>query len=309
MSRVVSSGTMTIILERFNMTDRIRRKREGKHIAAGLKWFGRFAGMLCLLLLLLAGGWQTLASETEDPAATVASSPAKKKSKKGKWAEKGGYYCYYVKHKRLKGLQKIGKRTYYFDDRGRQLTGWRKISGRYRFFKIVNGKYGYMVTSKNVNGIRLDKKGRAKVTPAVRKKLDLLVRYQNLADQLVTPSMDKGSKLVRVFKYARDKKYRLYPNPDPVGRWDEPLADFFLVSDRVDCTAQAAGFAYLANAVGYTGVSVRLYKHSHCEIGGRIYDPGFAQKIADSQYTRYFGRAPEELPDWGTGPEIPRRYV
>lgn len=290
------------------MMNKDRRKREKKDRSGGSR-FRLLTGVVCLLLLLSAGGIRTYAAGKDDPAGTVTSSPAKKKSKKGVWKEKGGYYCYYEKHKRLKGLQKIGKRTYYFDDRGRQLTGWRKISGRYRFFKIVNGKYGYMVTSKTVNGIRLDKKGRAKVTPAVRKKLDLLVRYQNLVDQLVTPSMDKGSKLVHVFKYARDKKYRLYPVPDPVGRWDEPLADFFLVSDRIDCTAQAAGFAYLANAVGYTGVCIRLYKHSHCEIGGRIYDPGFAQKVADSQYTRYFGRAYEDLPDWGTGPEIPKRYV
>ena len=46
------------------------------------------------------------------------------------WKRKNGYYCCYKGSKKLTGLQKISGKTYYFDSKGRQKTGWRKIGDK-----------------------------------------------------------------------------------------------------------------------------------------------------------------------------------
>ena len=165
-----------------------------------------------------------------------------------------------------------------------------------------------MVKNKTVNGIHIDKKGVAAVNSETERKLRILTQFQSLADTLVRPGMAKHDKLVTVFKYARDKNYRSIGSPSPTGHWDEMLAEAFLNADWADCTMAANGFAYLANAVGYTNVSVRLYGHGHCEIDRLIYDPGFAKTVADDEYTKDISQKTyAELEAWYTSDDTPTR--
>ena len=166
-----------------------------------------------------------------------------------------------------------------------------------------------MVKNKVVNGVPINKKGVAQVNSETAKKLELLTEFQELADTLVRPAMPKNDKLVTVFKYARDKNYRSIGSPAPEGHWDERLAEAFLNANWADCTMAATGFAYLANAVGYTNVSVRLYGHGHCEINRLIYDPGFAKTVGDDEYTRYFAKTYQELEAWYTSDDTPTRFI
>ena len=226
------------------------------------------------------------------------------------WVKRDGCFYYYNKKgKSVTGVKKIRGKYYYFDSNGIQRTGWRRVGKKVYYFQIENGKKGYQLFSQRVNGVRLKKNGAAKVTKAVRDKVDLLLRYQLLADQLEAyPREDKHSKLVRAFKYARDTVYQEVSVPSS-GNWDQYGARRFLESRFAECIISACGFAYLANAIGYKDVTVRQYIHGHCEINRRIYDPGFAKTVSDWNYTTYFNRSYSDLPDWGTGDFINTRRI
>ena len=225
------------------------------------------------------------------------------------WGRQGNYFYYFSAGEKVKGFRKIDGKYYYFDRNGKQRTGWRKIGKQYRYFRVMNGKKGCMVTGKTVNGVTIAGDGAAKVTSNTSNKLKLMVRFQKLADKLVSPGMNKKKKLVVVFKYARDKKYRSIGSPPAKGRWDEKYAEMFLDAGYADCIIASCGFAYLANAVGYEKICVRLYGHCHCEIGDLIYDPGFAQTVSDANYTMFFGRTHRQLAAHKTGSDIPKRVI
>ena len=267
---------------------------------------------LVLFMFCIAFGMAHFNPVMADAKTAVKTTEQKKKktsAKKGHWKTKHLYYFYIQNGKRVRGFKGIAGKYYYFSSQGIQLTGWRKINGKYRYFQIKNGKSGYMVKNKTVNGIHIDKKGVAAVNSETERKLRILTQFQSLADTLVRPGMAKHDKLVTVFKYARDKNYRSIGSPSPTGHWDEMLAEAFLNADWADCTMAANGFAYLANAVGYTNVSVRLYGHGHCEIDRLIYDPGFAKTVADDEYTKYFAKTYAELEAWYTSDDTPTRFI
>lgn len=54
-------------------------------------------------------------------------------------------YYYNEKGKKLTGLSKIGKKTFYFDQKGAQHVGWQKIGNDYYYFNIARGSKGSMV--------------------------------------------------------------------------------------------------------------------------------------------------------------------
>ena len=225
------------------------------------------------------------------------------------WVKRDGYVYYYRDGKPLKGFKKIRGKYYYFDRYGRQRTGWRKVKKKFRYFRIRNGRKGYMLSGVKINGVKLKKNGTARITNRVKKKVDLLLRYQKLVDQMTVPLEDNHTKLVRVFKYARDLNLKDLGDPTYAWNWDQIYAEMFLQSRYGDCVVASCGFAYMANAIGYENVSVRLYFHSHAEINKRIYDPGFAKTVSDYNYTQYFDRAYSDLPDWGTFPGINTRFI
>ena len=279
-----------------------------KKIGTGIRFVGKMLVVLMLVLSMTAGIGVFHPLQTQAKIAAGAKT-GKAAKKKGKWKTKNLFWFYVKNGKRVKGLQKISGKTYYFDTKGIQRTGWRLLDGKYRYFRIRNGKAGYMLKNKRVNGISLNKKGIAIVSTETEKKLELLVRFQKLADTIVRPGVAKHERLVKVFKYARDKDYRSIGSPAPEGHWDERLAEAFLNANWADCTMAATGFAYLANAVGYTKVSVRLYGHGHCEINRLIYDPGFAKTVGDDEYTRYFAKTYQELEAWYTSDDTPTRFI
>lgn len=81
------------------------------------------------------------------------------------WQIKDGKAYAKADGKKLKGLQTIDDKTYYFDKKGVQRTGWRKIKGSYYYFNIASKAEGHMVTSKVVCGVNLGENGAAKLTP------------------------------------------------------------------------------------------------------------------------------------------------
>ena len=232
---------------------------------------------------------------------------AKSSKKKNKWVKKNGYYYYYnSKGKKSKGITKIGKKKYYFDSKGRQRTGWRKVDSTYYFFRIKSKKSGYMVKSSRVNGIWLGKKGRAQLTSErARRKAELMVNYQNWVDQITSPKMTKGQKLLTCFDYLRTGfTYRVvFEELNGYGtEWDIGGAEYiYLNGQYFECWSIACAFGYMANALGYDKIWICAHEcsggHGWVEIDGRIYDPSLARgDLSSYRYFATLNRDPQEAP-------------
>ena len=64
------------------------------------------------------------------------------------WVEKASQvYCKVDGVTQKGGLKTIGGKTYLFDKKGRQLTGWHKVGKAYRFFTVAPKAKGAMVSS------------------------------------------------------------------------------------------------------------------------------------------------------------------
>ncbi len=192
-------------------------------------------------------------------------------------------YYYGNKGKKEVGLRKIKGKSYYFDRSGVQRTGWRKIKNNYYFFNIARKKRGYMLSSQTINGIRLDKKGRAVQTPESLRKLKLLTVANQIVDQITNPKMTKEQKLKKCFDYTIQaygyQTWRTFRNMEG---WEMAYAEDMFFRGRGNCFSYASAFAYLANAVGYKTVYViSSGGHGWAEIGGRVYDPDwtFVSKV------------------------------
>ena len=210
--------------------------------------------------------------------------PAASGKQTGKWTKKKGYYYYYRNGKKLKnGIYQINQKKYYFDKKGKQRTGWRKIGKHTYFFKYQNGKNGYMLAGKKVDGITLKKNGRAAPKGSrARKKLPILVKVQKMTDKIVTPTMSKSKKLKICFKYVKDHfdRYDIQDLGHERQNWELEYVAFMLDHGFGDCYCEAATFAYFANAVGYSHVlSVNSGGHGWTEINGKFYDPNWANVI------------------------------
>ena len=226
--------------------------------------------------------------------ATAAGQSASSGTDSGKWTEKKGYYYYLnEKGKKVKGLQNINGRYYLFDQKGRQQYGWRVIKGKYFFFYQKNGARGYQVRSGEINGIKLQKSGRAKVTTLNKWKLQLMAAYQLELDKLVKPSMSKMDKLKAAFNFAKHKKEDSFGTLQRAkygDNWYLHYAEFFLNNDRADCYTRGCGLAFLANAIGCKNVKCCAnWGHGFCEINNKVFDPSFAKPYSDTRFPYFNG--------------------
>ena len=190
----------------------------------------------------------------------------------GKWVTRDNGYSYEKNNSYLRGKKKIGKRYYYFDGNGIQRTGWRKISGKYYYFRVKNGSSGYMVTNKNVDGIKLKKSGAASMTGRAKKKMKVLIRAQEIVDEYTTPLMDLATKRRILYNHCRDDfdNYVLGDYITGNSDWDVTYAWRLLSGGYGDCYAHAAGFAYLLHAIGCSNVYVE-HNGVHCWVHHRDY--------------------------------------
>lgn len=207
----------------------------------------------------------------------------------GKWKSKKKHIYYYNSDgKKVTGLVTIKKRQYYFDKKGIQRTGWQKINNDYYFFKTENEHKGYMVTSKKINGITLDKNGKAKCREAWQKdKLKLMVQCSEIIEQITNSSMTKLEKLRAAYKYEMSSYHILgSPHFHNSVHWDVIYAARILRDGHGACYEYGALFAYLANAVGYKKCyAVSSGGHGWAEVDGKVSDPNW--DISDRHNT-YF---------------------
>jgi hypothetical protein len=207
---------------------------------------------------------------------------AAKKKYSNEWVEKNGRFYYYnEKGKKLRGLQTVGDETYYFDEKGRQRVGWVQVDDDYYFFTIRRKSKGSMVKSTEINGIKIKKSGKAKVTKKNSEKLRLLVAANELVFENTKSTMKKSEKLKTMFTGLATADLIVYKNlgsfESKKSNWQEYYAACFFDKGYGDCYAAACAFAYIATAIGYDEVYAQSSGgHGWCKINEKFYDPNWA---------------------------------
>lgn len=202
-----------------------------------------------------------------------------------KWYTTPAKHVYYfdAKGKITKGLKKIGNYYYFFDQNGRQRSGWQKIGNQYYFFRISTGKMAYMYKSTKVNGITLDRYGRAVQTSYAKRKLAVMYKVNLIMQSITKPSDTYRERLLKCFNYIR-KTYRCSNIGSFRGytgdrNWDLYYAERIFISgfSTSDCHSDGVLFAYFTNAVGYPAKAVSSGGHGWAEIGNYVYDVNWSR--------------------------------
>lgn len=210
------------------------------------------------------------------------------KATAGRWKEKNQCLYYCKNGKRVRGLKEINNKNYYFDTKGVQRTGWQKMNGAYYYFQIANGKKGYQIKSKTVNGVKLASNGKAKLTTQNRSKLEVLVMANQIVGKAVKPAMTKSMKLKKTYDYLlKHYQYRGSPVFTSGAHWEQNYAKSMFCEYHGSCYAYGAAFAFLANAIGYQNCyAVSSGGHGWAEVDGKVYDPSWS--LVDKRHS-YFG--------------------
>ena len=260
----------------------------------------RLKGLLCLLIALCVVFTSVFvyAEQNEPEVSDTSSSEAvseqttgkpKKKPYTGWKKTKSGKKRYYIKGKLVKYKSiKIKKYRYCFNKKGYLVTK--------RSYKI--GKKTYYLSKKG--RVRAFKKGKTYYKRNGKKMnesqtLDWKTRMtaEKLAAKITDKSMKKSEKLKVCFDWVMKKYYVQHRRFNPNVYWPAIYANDHFSNIGGDCHADAGALAYLAVAIGYKNVYVcndsngtRAEGHSWCEIGGKVYDPLFAQA---KSYSKYYG--------------------
>ena len=198
------------------------------------------------------------------------------KPKDGWYMSKKGRAYYYENGKKVKGQQKqIGKKTYYFDKKGRQHVGWIEYKGHYYYYKIGAKKKGYLICNKTINGIKLNSKGWAVNN---KEKARLLAQANKIVFSITNFKMSQNQKNKACFLYIRNINWRnLTSFKSNLKNWDQYYASYAIFKGYGDCYTGGCGFAYLATAAGAKKVyAVSSGGHGWAEINGRYYDPNWS---------------------------------
>ena len=216
--------------------------------------------------------------------ALMIAGPASAAKKKKVWVKKNGYWYYYnAKGKKLTGFKKIGKKKYYFDNTGRQLVGWRYINGNYYRFNMGGGKKGYMLKNRYVNRVLLGKNGKAVFRTQLEGRIArILTLYTLWGDQITKPTWSAVEKRNAVIKAIGKFAYKAEDVPGFADGWDVTLAEecyarYASGYNYYECERFAVAFAYLCKAVGLTGVTIHIggELHGWVTAQGGNYDPTF----------------------------------
>lgn len=216
------------------------------------------------------------------------------------WVEKGSYfYCTVDGTPQKDGIRQINGKSYLFDKKGRQQTGWHKVGKDYRFFAVANKDKGAMVISKVVNGVRLDKSGKAVLNSETRAELNVLVKATALVEKRTKPAWSQKKKLRTCYNLLRDKySERALRGFSSKSGWQRPFALDILDKKTGSCHSYAAGFAYIANAIGCASCKVvSSGGHSWAEVNGKVYDPEWAKHCSVDLFAYPYSKS-----GWGGTP-------
>lgn len=183
-------------------------------------------------------------------------------------------------------IKTVGEKKYCYDKNGTQHTGWQKIGKGYYYFRIEEGRKGYMVTGKTINKIRLKKNGQAVLKKTNKSRLKTLVMATQIVEKATKPGMSKSKKLKASWNYfLKHYTYNGSPNFHYSKQWDVKYAYQIFTQKHGSCFHMGAGFAFVGNACGYKDCrAVSSGGHGWCMINGYVYDPSWCKADRGHNY-------------------------
>lgn len=230
------------------------------------------------------------------------------------WSEREGKLLYYQNGKRVMGFQKLDHTgTYYFNKNGiLQVSSWIKKNGKkyranYRgtlikgknctidknvyYFNTLGELQGYKAKGSYYNAN--DKQMSQSEQIVFKADITTLKRAKKIVAQITNDTMSKQEKLKKCFDWVISKPYATRRAFNNAKGWPAEYANDHFVSGRGNCFSDAAAFAYMAKALGYTDVYLCVdtnydwaNAHGWAQIGGLAYDPLFAES---KNYKKNFG--------------------
>ena len=196
------------------------------------------------------------------------------------WSEREGWHFYRSEDGKLvTGLADVDGKKLFFGSSGTQLHGWRKVDDQFLHFGFGDEEEGCADTDTTINGIVIDEEGYAVIdTDAARAKAETMVCYSEWTDRFIRPSMTRRQKLYACLFELRKFPYRAEGEDVlSIDNWDVICArELYLRRDAeryANCYRFAAGFSYMANAIGFSGVKTcAMWGHGWTMIEGDIYD-------------------------------------
>ena len=212
-----------------------------------------------------------------------ASAASEKVRHADEWVEKNGYWYYYNSlGKKLKGMQKIGRKTYLFDKKGRQQVGWQKVGKHYYYFQIKNGRKATMVKNKTVNHVELKKNGRAIVTSSTR--MNVLLRCSQIVESHTKPTWSKAQKMRTIWNWMQNNVGYWNVKYNHFGGWGLYYAAHTFSNNGGSCEGLGCLWAFLANACGASNCQcVASGGHGWAEVEGLVYDPACARYMRNPE--------------------------
>lgn len=191
--------------------------------------------------------------------------------RKGLTVINGRTYLFSQKGILLTGTQTVGKTTYYLSDRGR--LEMKKVS-------TENGTLYYDGNGKKLSDVKVQ-------------DIETLERAKKIVAEITNSGMSQSQKLKACFDWVIKKPYVMRRKFVNEPGWPALYANDHFLLGGGNCESDAAAFAYLAKAIGYTDIHVCTdsdgtygLAHSWAEINGLVYDPLFAEA---KDYNKYYG--------------------
>lgn len=265
--------------------------------------------LLCVITVLLvlscAEPYKIYAKETnaKEKGAAIIKIGNKKKpveTIKGSFVKKKGNK--YFKNKKGKLIKSRffakGGNIYYADGKGIISLGWKRIKGHYYFFDRKSGK---MIYNKKVDDINITKEGTAKEGKKDVARIKVYLEAQKVVQAVSKPSDSKSKKLYKSYLWMKKFPYRQYRTMQAAKKkhsddWDVVFANDILKKHKGCCASESCALAFLAKVCGYKKVTIcsddKSLVHVWVDIGGRLYDPLFAEsrgfkKNYNAKYTDY----------------------
>lgn len=184
-------------------------------------------------------------------------------------------------------LVKWNSKTFFADEKGYVFKGWKKVSNAYYYF---DRSTGVMAKSKTVDGILIDKNGKASKTTYNVNKIECMIRAREIMKSITNESDSNYTKLKKCFDWIIPFPYyrhRILAQVRNEKGWEIPYAYDVFNDHNGCCVSYGSAMCFLAKECGYENVYLcDDTGHAWCEINGLVYDPLFAEA---KSYWNYFG--------------------
>lgn len=195
--------------------------------------------------------------------------------------------------KEKSGVEYDGGNTYMYDQGHHIQTGWKIIDGQYYFFDRLTGE---RIVGQTVDGIAIGEDGEVHLTALDMKKIETMMKANNVVMEVTLPSDTMEEKRLKVFNWILSFPYHRYRHLKDV--YTEEGIEIIEANDIFDegagdCVSESAALAFLFHEIGYNNVYwVHDTGHSWVRSDDRLFDPLFAESRDfnanyDAEFTDY----------------------